>query len=164
MRYLIGLVLTLSLTGCDIFSAGTLGSFQIWSFPVPMRDIDIKLLLLYRSGLIENVPDKWVDKDSWKERGYGSLNGKIIYFKDSPEEMYYFTYHELEAESFGNENEFPLTKISVRAVINDIGTWKTVEKFEKNKSEEIRINRRFYKEVIYKLEKQLGKEAGKENF
>ncbi|QDK81532.1 hypothetical protein EXU85_24160 [Spirosoma sp. KCTC 42546] len=162
MRYAKWLVLIVSLTGCDILSAGTLGAFQQWNFSATEKRLDKEMAVLYKNNPEYVIPEKWKYLDSWQESGYGSLNGKIIYFSNRPEEMYYISYFEIEANSPGNDSDSTITTIAVRAVNNGNSSWDTAEEFEKNKAEEKKINSRFYNEIISKLEIQIGQTAKKE--
>lgn len=153
MKYLIFITL-LFINGCNNFSPGTLGSFQKWRFPISEKQFDAEVNAFFKSNLQYGIPQKWKHLDSWNKNGYSSLNGKIFYFNEKPEEMYYVSYSP-DVDGFEDEKKSKSTTISVRAInAGNDGGWNTVEDLEKNKNEINRVNERFYKQIIVKLEKQ----------
>jgi hypothetical protein len=100
------------------------------------------------------VPAKWEYLDSWDEGGYGSLNGKIFYFENGPEEMYYVTY---TRDPDKDVNGAVTTTVSVRAVTKGAANrrWNIKDDLSENRAEIDRINERFRKEIITKLEAQM---------
>lgn len=152
-----------SISGCDMFGTGTLGTFQQWSFPVSEKRLDREMGLLYENNPTYVIPDKWKHLDDWQKSGYGFLKGKILFFEEAPEEMYYVSYFEAEPNSFANDNDFTITVIAVRAVNNGNSRWNTVDDYAKNKAEIERIDTRFYKEIISKLEREMRLKVEKRN-
>jgi len=139
---------------CNTFSPGTLGSFQKWRFPIPEKQFDSEVNAFFKNNPQYLVPGKWEHLDSWKQNGYGSLNGRIFYFSSHPEEIYYVSYS-ADVEEFEDEKKSKSTTVSVRAVnLGEEGAWPTVEDLEKNEKEIHRIDDRFYKQIVTKLEKQ----------
>lgn len=174
MRYAQLLVLAVFLAGCSMLGAGTLGSFQQWSFSISEKRLDKEIANLYKNNPSYIIPDKWKELDTWNKSGYGFLKGKIFYFKDIPEQMYYISYHEIEANSYGNDSDSTVSTIAVRAVnsgdeliINKEDTiwisnrWDTRDDFDERVANN--IDKRFYKEIISRLERQIGQRARKYN-
>lgn len=163
------LVLIFICFGCNNL-VGTLGVFQQWTFPVSEQRLDQEIVSFYKNYPAYNIPEKWKYLDNWEERGFRFLDGKIVYFANNPEEMYYVSYSQKDHEFDDDKNSFSTT-IAVRAVNNssDYGNgvayekWNTVDDFKEKKKEEDRINERFYNEVILKLEKHMNVKSKKYN-
>ncbi|CAG5002258.1 hypothetical protein DYBT9275_02852 [Dyadobacter sp. CECT 9275] len=134
--------------------AGTLGAFQKWSFAISEMQMEKGIENLYTQNPNCRIPEKWVHLDDWKQGGYGFLNGKIFYFEDQPEEMYFVSYYE------GSMDSQDVLVISVRAV-NNGSSWSTVDDFRFREPEQKRIDNRFHEEIIKKLEKLLNVKAQK---
>ena len=130
-----------------IFSAGTLEGFPPYTFPTYKRDLEQAIDSLYIKYPQNKVPEKWEYKDNWKESGYDFLDSRIFYFQNVPEEMYYVTF----IGAYSNPGNVNPVTISIRAVINDSIRWLKYDEFKKEKQEQ--IQRRFYNEIISKLEK-----------
>jgi hypothetical protein len=140
MRNIIFIILTMiAISGCNI-GAGTLGGFDSVKFETDKKTLGNSLDTLYKLHPPYTIPDKWKDFDNWSERGYDFLDGRILYFASSPEEMFYVTI------LAGDE-----TRIAIRAVHNGQGRWLKEEDFSTTDKE--RIERRFDSEIISKLEK-----------
>lgn len=164
MRLLTVFLLVICVSGCSVFDAGTLGTFQQWTFPLSESIFDREITSFYQKHLTYTIPNKWKDFDDWEKRGYRFLHGKIIYFNHSPEEMYYVTYFGTEPNSFGNDSDSSITTLAVRAVNNGNTNWKTIDDYKGNKNEIDRINTRFYKEIITKLENQMNVKSRKTTY
>jgi len=160
--FFISLVLCSS---CNIIGAGTLSTFQQWTLPVSKEMLDREVADLYKTNPEYLIPEKWKYLDTWADSGFGSLNGKIFYFKENPEEMYYISYFE-ENPDFDTQKDSKNATISVRAVNNGSidRKWRTVDDYKGNSMEEKRINNRFHEEIILKLEKRMGVKSKKQNF
>jgi len=140
------------------FGAGTLGSFKGYLFIVSEKRMNQEIEDLYINHPNYKIPKKWEYFDNWNERGFEFLKGKIFYFSNSPEEMYYVSYFELNDDN-SIKDGFKTTDISVRAVHNGTWRWKKEEDYEKDKIEKLRIEKRFHDEIIVKLEKQMNTKA-----
>ncbi|BAU52306.1 hypothetical protein MgSA37_00461 [Mucilaginibacter gotjawali] len=101
------------------------------------------------------IPEKWRDLDNWSQRGFGFLNGKIVYFKISPEEMYYVT---ILGDSVGYRSNLKTT-IAIRAI--NIG-YRWFKYNELSDEDRKRINDRFNEEIVPKLEVYTNSHAAKE--
>jgi hypothetical protein len=121
-------------------SAGTLGGFDPIKFGTNKKTLRIAIDSLYKLHPEYSIPDKWKDFDNWSERGYDFLDGHILYFSTSPEEMYYVTI-------LGGDE----TRIAIRAVHSGSYHWFLEEDF--SMTEKARIAKRFDFEIISKLEK-----------
>jgi hypothetical protein len=139
MRHIAIIILTASsISACNI-GAGTLGRFDSRKFETGKKSLVIGIDSLYKLHPEYTIPDKWKDFDNWSERGYDFLEGRILYFAASPEEMYYITV------LAGDE-----TRAAVRAVHTGTGRWLLEEDFSSTEKE--RIETRFDFEIISKLE------------
>jgi hypothetical protein len=138
MRNIVFIILTaISISGCG---AGTLGGFDPIEFETDKKTLRVGIDSLYKLHPEYAIPHKWKDFDNWTERGYDFLEGRILYFASSPEEMYYITI------LAGDE-----TRVAVRAVHTGTGRWLLEEDF--SVTERARIEKRFDFEIISKLEK-----------
>jgi len=135
---------------CD----GTLGGFNIISFPVSKKKIEIAFDSLYSQYPEYKIPSKWEEHNNWHKRGYGFLEGRILYFKERPEEMYYISF-------IGDEQTLKDTThidVSIRSVfIGNKRKWLKQEDFSND--DENRIQTRFKAEIISKLEKYTNSKA-----
>ena len=140
MRNIVIILLTsFSISGCNS-GVGTLGGFDSIKFETDKKTLLTGIDSLYKQYPEYVIPDKWKDFDSWSERGYDFLEGQVLYFSSSPEEMYYITI------LAGDE-----TRIAIRAVNTGSHRWLLEEDF--SLTEKGRIERRFDLEIISKLEK-----------
>ncbi len=144
------LLLFFTLISCD----GTLGGFNIVSFPVSKKRIEIAIDSLYSKNPEYKIPAKWEEQNNWSKRGYDFLESRIFYFKEKPEEMYYISF-------IGEEETFKDTThidIAIRSVfVGRKMDWLKQEDF--SKEEESRIQTRFKTEIISKLEKYTNSNA-----
>jgi hypothetical protein len=135
------LLITSLLVSCD----GTLGAFQPLQFPISKNKLEIAIDSLYSIHPEYKIPDKWKEENDWSKRGFNFLNSRIFYFKENPEEMYYTSIR------VGNDSLTHID-IAIRSVFEDKKMkWLKQEDF--SKEEETRIQERFKKEIISKLEK-----------
>ena len=134
------ILIAISISGCSHIGAGRLGGFGPIKFRTDKKILRTGIDSLYKLHPEYNIPEKWEDFDSWSERGYDFLEGHILYFSSSPEEMYYVTILE------GDE-----TRIAIRAVNTGSPRWLLEEDFSSTEKE--RIEKRFDFEIISKLEK-----------
>lgn len=139
------LIYVFLLSSCDI-GAGSLGSFDSRIFPTSKKQLEIGLNKLYKDYPEYNIPDKWKDFDSWSQNGYDFLESRIFYLKNHPEEMYYVSF-------IGDSVMLADPKqviIAIRAVNKGDHKWFLEKDFDKQERE--RIEARFDKEIISKLE------------
>jgi hypothetical protein len=129
---------SICIQGCEI-GAGTLGAFEPVSFDTDKKTLQLAIDTLYTLHPEYSIPDKWKDYDDWSARGFGFLDGRVLYLASPPEEMYYITI-------LGGER----TRLSIRAVHNGRGRWLKEQDF--STSEKERIQKRFDMEVVSKLE------------
>lgn len=123
-------------------------------FPVSKKKLEIAFDSLYFYHPNYIIPSKWEENNNWSKRGYGFLDGRIFYFNSHPEEMYYISF-------IGDKSTFKDTThidISIRSVFaGNKRKWLKQEDF--TKEEESRIQTRFKKEIISKLEKYTNSKA-----
>jgi hypothetical protein len=133
------IILTAFLTSACNIGAGTLGGFDSRKFETDKKTLQVGIDSLYKLHPEYVIPDEWKDFDSWSERGYDFLEGHILYFSSSPEEMYYVTI------LAGDE-----ARIAIRAVNTGSRRWLLETDFLPKEKE--RIMKRFDFEIISKLE------------
>ena len=138
------LLLFFTLISCD----GTLGGFNIISFPVSKKKIEIAIDNIYSKYPEYKIPNKYQDYNKWDYWGANSLDTHTFYFRESPEEIYYISF-------IGEEETLKDTThidIAIRSVfVGRKMKWLKQENF--SKEEESRIQTRFKTEIIAKLEK-----------
>ncbi len=146
--YLLSLIVIC--TNCD----GTLGGFNTISLPTSKKKLETAFDSLYSNYSEYKIPSKWIEYDHWSKSGYDFLDSRLLYFNQSPEEMYYISF-------VGDEETFKDTThidIAIRSVfIGRKRKWLKQEDF--NKEEENRIQTRFKTEIISKLEKYTNSKA-----
>ncbi|REH00760.1 hypothetical protein [Flavobacterium aquicola] len=146
-------LLLFTMMSCD----GTLADFKIISFPTSKKKLEIAIDSLYSNYPEYRMPEKWKEHDSWSKRGYDFLESRIFYFKNEPEEMYYVTFVG-EEETLKDTTHIDIAISSVYR--RRTGNWNE-EDFDKE--EKIRIQTRFKREIISKLEKYTKTKAKEEN-
>lgn len=131
-------------------SCGTLGGIGNGKyFPTSKKYLEIAIDSLYSKQPEYKVPKKWEIYNSWSERGYDFLEGKIFYFRYPPEEMYYVTF-------IGDSTALADTTkvgIGIQAVYNENNHGKWLLNNDLSSKEKERIEKRFDNEIISKLEK-----------
>jgi hypothetical protein len=128
------------------FSCGTLGGFDTRTLQVKKNELNKAFDTLYSKYPNYKIPNKWKKFDDWNERGYDFLDARLIYFENSPEEMYYLTFI---GDSITTSNS-QTSVISIRAICNGSAKWLLVSDFSKAQKE--RIEKRLDEEIISKLE------------
>ena len=130
---------------CD----GTLGGFDNRSFATPKQNIEKAIDTLFAKNPEFKIPEKWKEYDNWKKSGYDFLDTRIFYFQSEPEEMYYVSFVE---NGNKKQDENGPTILAIRSVFRH--RWLNEEDY--GDKEKQRIENRFDKEVISKLEKYSG--------
>ena len=141
------------LSVCLIIGCGTIGGFDVRSFPTPKQKVVEAIDTLFAKYPEYDVPSNWQSFNDWKERGYDFLDSRLFYFRSAPEEMYYVTF-------LGDSNNIyksGFTSLAIRAINNGRGHW-TLED-EITSSEKSRIQSRFDKEIIAKIEDYIDSKA-----
>ncbi len=131
-----------------LVSCGTLGGFEIITFPVSKNKVNSAIDSLYKNFPEYKIPEKWKELNDWQDRGYGFLDSRIFYFKSTPEEMYYVSFIDMEDDSTKQDVQLQ-TSLSIRAVSKGEKKWWLHK--ELNAKEQKRIENRFKKEIISKL-------------
>jgi len=93
-----------------------------------------------------------MEEDSSEKKSYFYLPGTTFYFKENPEEMFFVTF-------IGDDTmlaDSSKTIIAIRSVYND-GAW--LRYSDERPAEQVRIEKRFDKGIISKLELYSGTEA-----
>jgi hypothetical protein len=148
-QLLITILLICTLTGC-FYGAGTLGGFDIRTFPTSKTTLVRAIDTLFAKHPEYVIPYKWQSRDDWKARGYDFLDSRIFYFSSNPEEMYYVSFIGDANDSIQANTK--MTSISIRAVASNESVGWTLEK-ETSSADKERIEKRFNEEIILKLEK-----------
>lgn len=144
------LLILLSLCGlflfyklAEMFSPGTLGSFERRQFKVKKTDF----IIVFDTLNERQIPEKWKETAMSIENTYAFIKeNTCLYMKGYPEEMYFVSYN-------GNSK---FTVISVRSVYKG-GRWLAREKFDDREVE--RIENRFDEEIVKTIEEATGTKA-----
>lgn len=142
--------------GC--MGAGTLGGFDLRTFSTSKRMLVEAIDTLFAKHPEYKIPDKWKSLDDWHESGYDFLDSRIFYFKAEPEEMYYVTFYGDANDS--TQADTTKTGIAIRAVSNNTSTW--VLEGNTSSAEKKRIENRFDREIVSKLEQYCHAKAVRE--
>lgn len=146
MKIIIIVVFSLLLYSCTgSISAGSLGGWDIIVFKIPAQKLEPGIDSFYKSNSNYLTPQKWKSEAENWINNYSYLKTVIFYFDASPEEMYYVTF--IDAGTGDNPN---YSRLAIRGVKKGNDNWKRFDEF--NASEQKRIEKRFEKEVITKLE------------
>ena len=129
-------------------SCGTLGGFDIRTFPTSKKVLVRSIDTLFARHPEYIIPEKWKNIDTGFAIGYNFLDSRFFYFNATPEEMYYVSF--IGDANGSIQKDTTATRISIRAVNDGTSGWKLEKKF--NSSERERIEKRFDKEIIYKIE------------
>jgi len=133
---------------CSGFSCGTLGGIgPTFYFPTSKLKLEKAFSKMYLENPTYSLPDSLMKYDNWKKRGYGFLEGKIVYFDDLPQELYYVTY-------IGDSTDLLDTAkigIAIRSVCMPEKSPKWLLSDELNVIERERIEKRFSTEIVSKL-------------
>lgn len=135
-----------------------LGSFDIRVFPTSKQVLEKKIDQLFQEHPGYKIPDKWKTYDSWSQRGFDFLETRIFYLSGEPEEMYYVSFIG-DSVMLANPNQIG---IAIRAVHNASSKrWLLEKDFDKAQKE--RIESRFDKEIIAKIEASTGVKSKRED-
>ena len=136
-----------------------MGGFDSRNFVTPKQNIEKAIDTLFVKKPEFKIPEKWKEYDTWKKRGFSSLDTRIFYFQSEPEEMYYVSFVE-----DGNEkqDENGPTILAIRSIFTKRhNKWLKEEDF--GVDEKDRIKKRFDREIISKLEKDSGVKSTRQN-
>ena len=124
-------------------SCNSVNTFPMIYFSVPNKIVKTGIDSIYSKNPAFKIPLKWRDLDDWSKRGLGFLDRRIFYFQSSPEEMYYITFAHYKGENTQT------CSLGIMAV-NQGGRW--FEYTDLTDSEKIRIEERFEREIVSKLQ------------
>jgi hypothetical protein len=144
-----------------LMGCGTLGSIgEMIVFPASKNRLSIAMDTLYSRHPEYKIPEKWEGFDDWSKAGYDFLEGKVFYFKSPPEEMYYVTFIG-DSETLADTTKIG---IGIRAIYNGNykGRWLLADSL--NSKETKRVETRFNKEIISRLEEYSKTKAKRESF
>ncbi|MCV9386857.1 hypothetical protein [Reichenbachiella ulvae] len=131
-----------------IFSPGTLGAFEVRTFPISKQTLVRGIDSLYSNHPEYLLPKSWESYDDWSERGYDFLDSRIFYFDEEPREMYYVTWIADANDSI--QADTPRTSLALRAYRNETESW-TLES-SCSDHEKSRVQKRLDEEIIKKIE------------
>jgi hypothetical protein len=140
LRPIVSLLVVTMLISCN-YSGDTLGYSSAFVFPFSENVLKIKIDSLFNQHPQYKIPDKWHELDNWNRRGLGFLQGKIFYFREQPEEMFYVT-------SGVSDNINVHASLFIRA-INRGYRWFKFD--ELDEAEKKRVEYRFEKSICSKL-------------
>jgi hypothetical protein len=129
---------------CDS-SDTLLGGWPDRTFPISRKKLTSAINQLYDKNVEYKVPGKWMEEDSSIIKSNFYLLSTTFYFKENPEEMYFVSF-------IGDDSmlaDSSKTIISIRSVNNGE---KWLRYVDENPAERVRIEKRFDKEIISKLE------------
>jgi len=159
MKKIVIIILSTTLIACVLiyffnvfyhFGDDTLGGFPERNFATSKKNLESAVDSIYSLNPEFRVPNKWADEDTSIKKSYFFMEGRTFYFKNDPEEMYYVTFIG-DSAMLANPTK---TTISIRLV--NFGGPKWLKDREVSKSEYLRIEERFDKEIISKLENYMG--------
>lgn len=139
------ILISLLFYSCNNIGAGGLSGWDIIVFKIPTQKLKSGIDSFYKANPKYVIPGKWKSESDYWVKANSDLKTTIFYFEDAPEEMYYVTF--IGAGTGDNPN---YSRLAIRGVQKDNGNWKRFEEF--NTSEQERIEKRFEKEVVTKLE------------
>lgn len=148
-------ITSIILSGCG-FNDDALGSWPERTFLISRKKLIAAIGQLYNQNVKYKVPGKWMEEDSSEIKSYFYLPSITFYFNENPEEMYFVTFIGDNAMLADSSK----TVIAIRSVNNGEGKW--LRYVDESPSERIRIEKRFDKEIISKLELITGRDALKE--
>ncbi len=140
------------LYSCD-FTDDALGRWPERTFPISRKNLTAAINQLYKKNAEYKVPGKWAEEDSLEKKSYFFLSGMTFYFKENPEEMYFVTLL-VDDPSLADSSK---TMIAIRSVSYGVGKWYRYS--DESPDERVRIEKRFDKEIISKLELFTGTKA-----
>ncbi|MBG6188405.1 hypothetical protein [Flavobacterium sp. CAN_S2] len=147
-------LLLFAIISCD----GTLGGFETRRFPISKQKLNSAFDTLFSKHPEYIIPDKWKSYDVWGYWGKNSLEARTFYLKSNPEEMYYVSF-------IGDEEMLKDTThidIAIRSVFTRRHL-KWLKEEDCNDKEKERIEERFDREIISKLEEYTNVKAIRQN-
>lgn len=139
------ILISLLFYSCNNIGAGGLSGWDVIVFKIPTQKLKSGIDSFYKANPKYVIPGKWNSEADYWVKANSDLKTTIFYFKDAPEEMYYVTF--IGAGTGDNPN---YSRLAIRGVQKNNGNWKRFEEF--NTTEQERIEKRFEKEVVTKLE------------
>lgn len=103
------------------FGAGTLGGFELRTFPVSKSLLVKGIDSLYTKHPKYIIPEDWESLNDWSKRGYDFLDSRVFYFEAEPKEIYYVTFYGDANDSV--QADETKTSISLRAYRSDTLGW-----------------------------------------
>jgi hypothetical protein len=138
IKILVGSIVVLIFSNCN-----KINTFPEIYFSVPNRIVKIGIDSLFAKNIRFKMPKKWQNLDNWSQRGLGFLDSKIFYFQSNPEEMYYVTFSHYTGED---------SKTCSLGIMGVNQGFRWFEYTEITDSEKIRIEERFEREIVEKLQ------------
>ncbi len=145
------LLIGASLIGCG-FGTGRKEGFDKRVFSLSKQTLTSAIDSLIDEHQEYKIPEKWVGLYNWKEENDFEYS-HIFYLQAKPEEMYYVSFVGNQKDSVQNSKAATI----VIKMVCDGSEWQNGKNI--SRSEKARIEKRFDKEVIAKLEQLTGTKA-----
>lgn len=130
---------------CNSPGKGSLGGWSYITFPIQKDKFKVAVDSLRNKHPENVIPERWqYDSDYWAKDTAHPLEGEVLYLKNDPEEMYFFSYIPID-----DDQHKPSTTIALRSVFKN-GRW--YRDVELDTVEQKNISKRFHKEIIAELE------------
>ena len=143
--YIPFLAFFLFFNSCNYPGDGALGGWDIIEFKTSEAKLKQAIDSLYKLEPSYKTKGNWkYESNEWLKDHY-YLNTVIFYFNSPPEEMYYVTYVDN-----GNGDNPNFSRLAIRAVQISSNSWKRYQDVSKN--EKLRIEKRFHKYIVKRLE------------
>lgn len=140
------LLISVVLFSCNYPGEGSLGGWSYITFPVQKDKFKVAIDSFRNANPENEIPEKWqYDSQYWKRNSAGIIESELLYVKKEPEEMYFISYIPNDDDKNGKST----TIIALRSVFRN-GTWHRKSKLDT--TEQKRISKRFYQEIIAPLE------------
>jgi len=135
--------------------AGTLSGWDNVIFPTSKEDVQKAIAELYKNNPKYRLNNKWKSQAEYWLKNFSYLETVIFYFSEEPEEMYYVTFVEP-----GTSDNPKCTGLAIRGVENGVGHWKEYQEY--SDIDKIRIDERFRREIVSKIERYTKTKSYKE--
>lgn len=146
MRFIKLILVSLLFYSCGgSIGAGSLGGWDRIVFKIPETKLKKAIDSLYKVEPKYYHIKRWKSEAKYWVKNFSYLRTVIFYFDEPPTEMYYVTF--IPAGTGDNPN---YSTLAVRGVENGDGKWKEFGEFDVADQE--RIQNRFKKEIISRLE------------
>lgn len=156
LKFFLLLLIPALLFSCNYPGEGSLGGWAFITFPVQKDKLKLAIDSLRNANPENEIPEKWqYDSEYWKRDAGGLNESEVLYLKTKPEVMFFLSYI-----PNGNEQNKKSTTIALRSVFRN-GSW--YRKTDLDTTQQKTISKRFYEEIIAKLELITNTRSASEN-